>query len=631
MTLKVKIDRLLQITALSLFFVMGWTLMSMAAPDNDSTKNKIFQIQRLEWENNDSTLRIQGDSPPVFTVYDLFNPARIVIDIADGVLPESLTLPPDSNAGPISQIKGNILTDQVPQIAQLQLILNKDGKYDYKIVREQNDIIVQFSPKKKEEADQVKEKIVIQSISVEKLPLETRLHIKSASPVTDYTTLNLEKDMGHMPRVCLDLPGVETKKIDLQIEDSPLINVSSEMLAQADGIRIIMESAQESIFLYDIEATENGLDIIITDPESDIPEPAAALAATGLINDDNKAKTEQTEKQGAEKPIIQPIAVKKEIDESPVPSPADVGFDKLSFAGYTAQKISVDFYKIDLHNVFRLIGDISQKNIVVDEAVNGSLTLTLNDVPWDFALDIILNLKDLQKEERFNTIVISPKDKSFNWPENTASNLEIEVDTDPLKVEKRLEVNQETFAAKKLIRHARDLEKAKNYKDAVVLYEKALTFWPNNSDLAERTASIYLVHLGLNAKAAFFARKAQDLDHENIKAALTAAIALANLEKVQEAQEYFEIAVNTPIPSKQALASYAAFCEQNNNFSAAINLLDRFEKSYGSSLQIMISKARILDKLGNKELAIREYRAALNSGEDLPESLKIYINKRLAD
>ncbi len=60
-----------------------------------------------------------------------------------------------------------------------------------------------------------------------------------------------------------------------------------------------------------------------------------------------------------------------------------------ALAGYTEQRISVDFYKIDLHNVFRLIGEISGRNIVVDEKVNGSLTLALNDVPWDFVLDVI--------------------------------------------------------------------------------------------------------------------------------------------------------------------------------------------------------------------------------------------------
>ncbi len=630
MALKVQTGKLLRTMALSLIFVMGWTLISWAASEESaSTKKKNFQIQQLQWDKDNLTLRIQGDSSPVFTAYDLFNPARVIIDIADGSFPESLGLPLAFTAGPISKIKGDVLTGQVPEIAQLQLVLNEASDVDYKIAREKNDIVVQFSPTKKEKTATGPGKIVIQEITVEKLPLETRVHIKSSKEILGYTALTLDRDMAHLPRVCLDLPGVEPKKIDIQVKDSPLASVRSEMPADdGDGSRIVMESALEAIFLYSIEPRANGLDVIITKPEEDAPQPTAALAATGLLNEDNKAKKAV---KPAPKPVIQPASAKKGKEETHAQAAETADFDNLSFTGYTAQKISVDFYKIDLHNVFRLIGDISRKNIVVAEGVSGSLTLALNEVPWDFALDIILNLKDLQKEERFNTIVISPKDKNFSWPENTATNLDIEVDKDPLKVQKRLEINKEALDAKKLIRQAREMEESGDYQGAATLYEKAIAFWPENSELAERTASLYLVHLGLNAKAAFFAQKAQKIDPDNTKAALIAAIALANMEKVQEAQEFFEIAVNVPSPTKQAMASYAAFCEQNNNNAAAIDLLNKFEDIYGSSLQVMISKARIMDKLGLKELADQEYRAILKSGEPLPKSLKKYIEKRLDD
>ena len=55
--------------------------------------------------------------------------------------------------------------------------------------------------------------------------------------------------------------------------------------------------------------------------------------------------------------------------------------DSFSFSGYNNERISVDFYKIDLHNVFRLFRQITDLNIIVDEAVNGSITLALTDVP----------------------------------------------------------------------------------------------------------------------------------------------------------------------------------------------------------------------------------------------------------
>ncbi len=101
------------------------------------------------------------------------------------------------------------------------------------------------------------------------------------------------------------------------------------------------------------------------------------------------------------------------------------------------ETISVDFYKIDLHNVFRMLREITGKNIVIAGGVSGNLTLALTDVPWQFALDIILNLKDLAKMERDNTIVIYPKDKEFFWPKQEDEGIDIKVDNDIIDDQKK--------------------------------------------------------------------------------------------------------------------------------------------------------------------------------------------------
>ncbi|MCD4677965.1 MAG: hypothetical protein K8S18_18525, partial [Desulfobacula sp.] len=84
-------------------------------------------------------------------------------------------------------------------------------------------------------------------------------------------------------------------------------------------------------------------------------------------------------------------------------------------------KISVDLFKVDLHNVFRLLGQVSGKNIVVDESVKGTITLALENVPWTFVLDVIKNLKELDSIERHNTIMIYPAAKSLEWGSDAGS------------------------------------------------------------------------------------------------------------------------------------------------------------------------------------------------------------------
>lgn len=297
-------------------------------------------------------------------------------------------------------------------------------------------------------------------------------------------------------------------------------------------------------------------------------------------------------------------------------------------------RFDFEFFKNDLHNVFRFFGEVSGRNIVVDEAVRGELTLNLRDVPWDFALDIVLNLKDLQKKERYNTIVISPRAKTFVWPERPGDQLSIRTD-DPLAapaglaVRRHQETPREHLEAQGFLRQAAQLEKQGFYDQAVSTYERALALWPENSRLAERLASISLIQLGNNARALHFAATALQHDPDNDRAALLAAIAAANMQRSTEARRYFELAVARPRPGAEALISYAAFAEEHGNPAAALALLEQHRQLHGDTLETMIGRARLYDQTGAGAAAAAEYHAILHSGYRLPEDLRSYIEARL--
>jgi len=310
------------------------------------------------------------------------------------------------------------------------------------------------------------------------------------------------------------------------------------------------------------------------------------------------------------------------------------------FAGYTKQRITVDFYKIDLHNVFRLFGEISNLNMIVDEGVGGSLTLALNDVPWDFALDIILNLKNLKKEERYNTIVISKKSKKFDWPERALQKLDLEINTEiqesqqnkeGLQVNRmRQEVSDVVREAKKLIHMAQTSEKLGNYATALPLYEDAFAKWPENIIIAKRIAALCLVQLGQNAKAVHYAKVALRANPNDYSSALQAAIGLAKMEKDDESEEFFKIATSGVSPASEALSSYASFFEEKEQYDRAIEMLVRHGDIHGDTLGTMLSKARIHDKQGRQDLAAEEYQAILLSGYEIPPDLARYIKGRVS-
>jgi type IV pilus assembly protein PilQ len=77
---------------------------------------------------------------------------------------------------------------------------------------------------------------------------------------------------------------------------------------------------------------------------------------------------------------------------------------------YTGEPISVNLKDVDLKDFFRLIHEISGLNIVLDPSVRGSVTLVLDDVPWDQALDIVLKNNSLDRELQGNVLRIAATD-----------------------------------------------------------------------------------------------------------------------------------------------------------------------------------------------------------------------------
>ena len=75
---------------------------------------------------------------------------------------------------------------------------------------------------------------------------------------------------------------------------------------------------------------------------------------------------------------------------------------------YTGERVTFNFQDIPVRSVLQLIADVSQINIVVADSVSGNVTLRLVNVPWDQALDIILQAKGLDKRRRGNVMWIAP-------------------------------------------------------------------------------------------------------------------------------------------------------------------------------------------------------------------------------
>ncbi|MDB5947335.1 MAG: pilQ, partial [Ramlibacter sp.] len=79
--------------------------------------------------------------------------------------------------------------------------------------------------------------------------------------------------------------------------------------------------------------------------------------------------------------------------------------------GYSGEKLSLNFQNIEVRSLLQVIADFTNFNIVTSDSVTGAVTLRLKDVPWDQALDIIMQAKGLGMRKSGNVLWIAPKDE----------------------------------------------------------------------------------------------------------------------------------------------------------------------------------------------------------------------------
>ncbi len=252
-------------------------------------------------------------------------------------------------------------------------------------------------------------------------------------------------------RVVLDFTGSQIKTSEKQIA-SNLDPIREVRLAQfsPDTARVVIDLRKQAT--YNIRKDENTVTVSFASRESssgvplvptetakavtpkpgavkpaEIPAPATALPAAltatsgALARQDGgqiqpqvmstaanmareaagPASADVPAGQDANAPSPAPPVTATMPPQAPTPAPS---------TKYSGEPISVNLKDVDLRDFFRLIHEISGLNVVVDPGVKGNLTIVLDDVPWDQALDIVLKNNDLDKQLDGNVLRIATKD-----------------------------------------------------------------------------------------------------------------------------------------------------------------------------------------------------------------------------
>lgn len=226
----------------------------------------------------------------------------------------------------------------------------------------------------------------IQDLSIGEERGQTTLRLKFSTPVTQYRHFTLT-----MPsRVVLDIYG-ETKRL-ARVETFSIDThwVGILRLSSSEGyLRLVMDITAASVPAYVVEPENGGLKVVI-----------------GPVNPQYTAKKELQLIRAGKRGDVQVAEAKPGAAASEAQaSAAQTG--STAEKKYTGQKISLDFKDADIKNVFRLLAEVSGLNIVVTGDVNRKVTVRLVDVPWDQALDLLIDTNGLGKERIGNVVRIS--------------------------------------------------------------------------------------------------------------------------------------------------------------------------------------------------------------------------------
>lgn len=102
---------------------------------------------------------------------------------------------------------------------------------------------------------------------------------------------------------------------------------------------------------------------------------------------------------------------------------------------FSGERLSLNFQDIEIRSVLQILADFTELNIVASDAVTGNITLRMNDVPWDQALDFILKSKGLAKREAGNVILVAPTAEILKLEEEELASQKVAERLEPLKTE----------------------------------------------------------------------------------------------------------------------------------------------------------------------------------------------------
>ncbi len=366
--------------------LLTFVLIAAAADMTGKGVAASARLQRLEVTDSQDGLRVEftakGAQAPKVTTLD--SPARIVVDFPNTVMAtaqsrisvgrdgvKDVRVGMDGQVPPNTRVVVDLTEKQLAGSRQPELVASPDGGFTLKIAN-RNAVVAHSQPAAaKSVAASAAPKLALVSVPVAAVPAT------AVTPAPVLAEKQAEKPAENPAEKPAEFAFVE-----------PKYSVKNDKAAQP------AEKAEEAAGRF------------------------ADKTAAELVASPANASMGQA---GGEAPAIQPaVNLAAEQKAQLEQKPAEKG------PKYTGEPISVNLKDVDLKDFFRLIHEISGLNVVLDPQVHGTLTIVLDDVPWDQALDIVLKNNDLSRQLDGNVLRVATVETLKKEAENRRSQVEAE-------------------------------------------------------------------------------------------------------------------------------------------------------------------------------------------------------------
>ncbi|HSC87550.1 MAG TPA: AMIN domain-containing protein, partial [Polyangiaceae bacterium] len=395
--------------------------VSWAAETTPTTSQGPAAARLAEGEFGLGELEVEFDGVPTYSARLEKQSKRLIIDVAGAGFVGS-TEPITEAVGAVGGVLTQTFQNGKAKTSRITVTLSKEAQYAIGVADKR--LIVRFQPG-----------ALGAVVGLDRREAQARTHLGEATPTPETTEIAQLGDVRYQHETARDVVELALDgRVRFRLENASQ-GRSSLILRNAKIPKSLTRTLDVAAFaggVHSISSFASGNDVIIevqrdTKMTSSIErrgnklfwsfyEPGSLPSTlTGLGKDGHAARRSRTislEKGEEDLPEVQSgngrlETSSLEAEEAGAFGPGVVGQQ----AGYSGQRIDLDLKDADIHNVLRLIGDVSRRNIVVADNVRGRVTIRLRNVPWDQALAVILQSKNLGMVEQGNMLRVAPLDE----------------------------------------------------------------------------------------------------------------------------------------------------------------------------------------------------------------------------